>query len=209
MMSVYSKSILHSWFRYFIRVYGISDSSNNSTINVRHGLGYTVEPNRNRYHGRRIRSFFIETILERTRNKKKALLEHYKTLKEDVLDRWIQQEAELHLKIDEFPDSFVLLYVKISENLKSTYFNRLRAHLKTSYKETDNIVTDIEQNEPKHNQRVADFINRLKPRIRNAIYVKDDCNIENMTEHVLGSDWDPVYYRKQSRLYFRTLKAKG
>jgi hypothetical protein len=141
-------------------------------------LGCGIEPNLWGYYWIRSRSFFIETILEKNRNKKKKLLDHYDKMKVDVLDRWINQRVELHYKLDNLPKSLIPLYVQISKNLKSMYFNRLWSHLKTAHKESDNktvaykeaddIITDIEQNERKHNQHVADFINGLEQKIRDA-----------------------------------------
>jgi hypothetical protein len=180
----------NSWFKYFFLVYDNSDSSRISG----QCLDHNIKSNSGRYYWIRCRSFFIEAILEKNRNKKKALFDHYHTLRDDVLNYWLNQEAKLHSEMDDSPRSLIPLYVKLSKDMGSRlYFNRLRCHLKTAYKksdhktltykETNDIITDIEQNEPKHNQQVIDFMNGIEQRIRNAIYAKEDCNIENIDEY--------------------------
>lgn len=124
---------LRNWFKYPILVHDISDSTRIS----RQYMGYNIEPNRSRFYWRCTKSFFIESAIDRNRNKKKKLLDHYDKLKVDVLDRWINQSTQLHKKIDDMPNSPIPLYVKLSDGLKSMYFNRLRSHLKTAYKESD------------------------------------------------------------------------
>lgn len=189
----------HNWFKYSI----ILHESTDSTTISRQRLGYYIEPFHSRYYWIRCRSFFIETILEKNRNKRKKLLDHYEKINVDVIDRWINHSVKLHKKIANAPESPIPLYVQISDDLKSMYFNRLRSHLKTAYKksgnttlpyrEADDIITDIEQNENKHNQRVANFINEIKQKIRDAIHTPEDCNIKNIIEHVHASSITPTF----------------
>lgn len=115
----------------------------------------------------------------------------------------MDQVTEPYFSIDNYPKSAIPLYVQISESLKSRYYTRLRCHLKTAYKESDNttiayketdiILTDIELNEAKHNEAVVDFINGINQKIRNAIYAVEDCSIKNITEHKFASSITPTF----------------
>jgi hypothetical protein len=181
----------------------VHDSSDSTGIS-RQCLDNNIKSNSGWYPRIRCKSFFIEPILEKNRNKKKALLDHYHTLRDDVLNYWLNQEARLYSEIDNSPRSLIPLYVKLSKDLKSRlYFNRLRCHLKTAYKksndktltykEANDIIIDIEQNEPKHNQHVINFMNGIEQRIRNTIYAKEDCNIENIVEHRFAESVTPNF----------------
>lgn len=124
-------------------------------------------------------------------------------LKNDVLDHWIDHTVNLHKKLDNVPESLIPLYVQISKDLKSIYFNRLRSHLKTAYRESDtttmpykgaeDILTDIEQNENKHNQCVADFVNGLTQKIKDAIYDTEVCDIKNISDYKFPSSIPPLF----------------
>ena len=125
-----------------------------------------------------------------------------------MLDRWINQHMETQIVIPDAdaPESLIPLYVQIAGSLKSMYFNRLKSHLMTAHKESDDktkaykeaydIITDIEENEPKHNAKVANFMNELQQKIKNTIYSTENCNIQNMVEHEFASNIKPSFMMK-------------
>jgi hypothetical protein len=110
--------------------------------------------------------FFIGRHLATKEKREEKLKEHYDKLSGVVLE-WLDHTAEADVKKNGFPQSSVSLYINIAETIrKPIHYSRIKDHFgHLDYKEINHNIDDILVREPKHNEKVAKFVNTLEQRV--------------------------------------------
>jgi hypothetical protein len=140
-------------------------------------------------------NFFINYYRNKGEKRERKLESHYKTLKENVLNPWLNHEIKAERQLKSYSDSLITLYVSIIEQLKTPiHFGRLRSHLiHEDNKELRQVFEGIEKREPAHNNKVSMYMGSIDGIIKNAIINKDaksigDCKIDHIVFYGTGPE---------------------
>jgi hypothetical protein len=166
-----------------------------------------VRDNRN---GNRAHLFFIGRHLADKEKREKKLTEHYDKLRTGVLENWLKHTAILEQRKWDFPEPPIPLYVNIAETITNPiYYSRVKDHFAhDEYKEINQIIDNILEGEPKHNETVANFMKTIEQRIRKVIKAKDasmksgGCVITLIQEHKFAEAATLLYVLEAIVQYF-------
>jgi hypothetical protein len=133
---------------------------------------------------RRIHFFIQQYIIRREKIQGKRH-EHFKSLKTNVFESWIKENAILTKTREGCNNSFIDLYVNIFDKLKSNLrFPRVKSHLENDdYNEAKTLLCDIEKKSTDLNKKISHFMGSVKGLIVTNVFPKDILSVAAFTEY--------------------------
>ena len=110
--------------------------------------------------------------------------DHFRTLRTNVFEPWINQTAVPSKTRDGCNDSFEDLYVNIFDTLKSNLrFQRVKSHFENDeYKEVKTLLDNMERKSTDLNRNISHFMGSVKRLIITSVFPRDICSVAAFAE---------------------------